>query len=112
MENYAVQTCEYCLEVQVEPKGHRIRNCQAFKPKMHAWQEATIDDIVPPVYVWLVKDLKREEPLENRLKRYYGRLHAVVELFAHAGTRVSEDYASFMRKDTVMPELDEVNLFV
>lgn len=116
MEKYAVQTCGYCSEVQVGPKGHRVRNCQAYKHQMrdgqHAWQEATIDDIVPPVYVWHVKDLKREEPLEHSLKRYYGKLPAVVELFARAGARVSKDYATLMREDIAVPELDEVKWVV
>ncbi|KAK7263087.1 hypothetical protein RJT34_30671 [Clitoria ternatea] len=43
MEKYAVQTCGYCPEIQVGPKGHRVRNCQAYKHQMrdgqHAWQE-------------------------------------------------------------------------
>ncbi|PON96555.1 APO domain containing protein [Trema orientale] len=116
MEKYAVQTCGYCSEVQVGPKGHRVRNCQAFKHQMrdgqHAWQEATIDDIVPPVYVWHVKDLKREEALEHSLRRYYGKLPAVVELFARAGARVGEGYASLMREDVAVPELDEVKWVV
>ncbi|KAK7317868.1 hypothetical protein RJT34_02452 [Clitoria ternatea] len=45
MEKYAVQTCGYCPEIQVGPKGHRVRNCQAYKHQMrdrqHAWQEGT-----------------------------------------------------------------------
>ncbi|XP_062096503.1 APO protein 3, mitochondrial-like [Humulus lupulus] len=116
MEKYVAHTCGYCSEVQVGPKGHRVRNCQAFKHQMrdgqHAWQAATIDDIVPPVYVWHVKDFKREEPLEHSLSRYYGKLPAVVELFARAGARVDEKYTSLMREDVAVPELDEVKLVV
>lgn len=108
MQKYAVQTCGYCPEVQVGPKGHRVRNCQAFKHQMrdgqHAWQEATVDDLIPPVYVWHAKSSK---PLVNRLKRYYGMLPAVVELFAQAGAKVSSEYAGVMREDVAIPEVDE-----
>lgn len=112
MTKYAVQTCGYCPEVQVGPKGHRVRNCYAYKHQMrdgqHAWQEARIDDIVPPVYVWHVRD----GCLINDLKRYYGKLPAVVELFLQAGAHVGEKYASMMREDVVVPELDEERLAV
>ncbi|CAI0463944.1 unnamed protein product [Linum tenue] len=116
MSKYAVHTCGYCPEVQVGPKGHRVRNCQAFKHQMrdgqHAWQEATVDDLAPPVYVWHVRDLSSREPLVNDLRRYYGMLPAVVELFAQAGARVSGDYASLMREDIAVPELEEMKLAV
>lgn len=73
MEKYAVHTCGYCPEVQVGPKGHWVRQCQAYKHQMrdgqHAWQEATVDDLVPPVYVWHVRDLQDGEVLVDSLKR-------------------------------------------
>ncbi|CAI0558925.1 unnamed protein product [Linum tenue] len=78
VSEYAVHTCGYCPEFQVGPKGHRVRNCQAFKHQMrdgqHAWQEATVDDLAPPVYVWHVRDLNSPEPMANNLRRYYGML--------------------------------------
>lgn len=115
MQKYAVQTCGYCSEVQVGPKGHRVRQCQAFKHQMrdgqHAWQEATIDDLVPPVYVWHVRDY-HPVVLLDALKGYYGKLPAVVELFAQAGAKVGESYAGVMREDVVVPELDEEKLVV
>nr|XP_027095682.1 APO protein 3, mitochondrial-like [Coffea arabica] len=115
MQKYAVQTCGYCSEVQVGPKGHRVRQCQAFKHQMrdgqHAWQEATIDDVVPPVYVWHVRD-HHPVVLVDALKRYYGKLPAVVELFAQAGAKVGESYNGVMREDVVVPELDEEKLVV
>ncbi|KAK7284808.1 hypothetical protein RJT34_19561 [Clitoria ternatea] len=78
MEKYAVQTCGYCPEIQVGPKGHRVRNCQAYKHQMrdgqHAWQEATINDL--------------------------------------AGAPVETHYASMMREDVVIPEMDEEKLAV
>ncbi|XP_057965008.1 APO protein 3, mitochondrial-like isoform X2 [Malania oleifera] len=111
MQKYAVQTCGYCSEVQVGPKGHRVRNCQAYKHQMrdgqHAWQEATVDDLIPPVYVWHAQKLQGNVLLINPLKRYYGKLPAVVELFAQAGARVGENYAGVMREDVVVPEIDE-----
>ncbi|OMO63455.1 hypothetical protein COLO4_32433 [Corchorus olitorius] len=116
MQKYAVQTCGYCSEVQVGPKGHRVRNCQAYKHQMrdgqHAWQEATIDDVIPPVYVWHVQDHKSGKPLVNDLKRYYGMLPAVVELFAQAGASVPNDYAGMMREDVAVPDLDEEMLVI
>ncbi|KAF7813452.1 APO protein 3, mitochondrial-like [Senna tora] len=111
MEKYDVQTCGYCPEVQVGPKGHRVRNCQAYKHQMrdgqHAWQEATIHDLVPPVYVYHIRDQQSNQPLVNSLKRYYGMLPAVVELFAQAGASVGKKYASLMREDVVVPKMEE-----
>lgn len=116
MEKYAVQTCGYCPEVQVGPKGHRVRNCQAYKHQMrdgqHAWQEATINDLVPPVYVYHIRDPLSSEPLVNGLKRYYGMLPAVVELFAQAGAPVGKKYASATREDIVIPKMDEAKWVV
>lgn len=115
MQKYAVQTCGYCPEVQVGPKGHRVRQCQAFKHQMrdgqHDWQEAAIEDLVPPIYVWHVQD-HDTVILVDALKRYYGKLPAVVELFAQAGARVGENYKSVMRNDVVVPDLDEEKLVV
>lgn len=93
------------------PKGHRVRNCQAFKHQMrdgqHDWQVATIDDLAPPVYVFHVRDQQLGKPLVNELKRYYGMLPAVVELFAQAGAPIEKNYACMMREDVVIPEMDE-----
>ncbi|KAH1061032.1 hypothetical protein GLYMA_02G188600v4 [Glycine max] len=97
MGKYAVQTCGYYPEVQVGPKGHR---------------GATIDDLAPPVYVYHIRDDQHRKPLVNELKRYYGMLPAVVELFAQAGAPVDKNYASMMREDVVIPEMDEEKLVV
>ncbi|GFP85597.1 apo protein 3 mitochondrial [Phtheirospermum japonicum] len=116
MQKYAVQTCGYCPEVQVGPKGHRVRQCQAFKHQMrdgqHAWQQATFDDLVPPVYVWHVADRQNNPLLVDGLKRYYGMLPALVELFAHGGAQIGENYQGVMREDVVVPTLDEEKLVV
>ncbi|KAF9617646.1 hypothetical protein IFM89_037709 [Coptis chinensis] len=116
IQKYAVQTCGYCPEVQVGPKGHRVRQCQAFKHQMrdgqHAWQEATFDDLVPPVYVWHVQDANGSNPVLDQLKRYYGKLPAVVELFAQAGAQVGEHYSNVMRGDVAVPALHEEKLVV
>lgn len=109
MQKYVVQTCGYCPEVQVGPKGHRARLCQAYKHQLrdgqHAWQEATIDDLVPPVYVWHVRE--KGALLVDRLKRYYGKLPAAVEMFVQAGARLPEGYTGLMREDVAVPEVEE-----
>ncbi|KAF9668112.1 hypothetical protein SADUNF_Sadunf15G0094100 [Salix dunnii] len=113
MEKYGVLTCGYCPEVQVGPKGHKVRMCKATKHQyrdgLHAWQEATIDDLVVPNYVWHVRDLNGL-PLDNNLKRYYGKAPAVVELCVQAGAPVPDQYRSMMRLDVVPPDRDEVDL--
>ncbi|XP_050289135.1 APO protein 3, mitochondrial [Quercus robur] len=113
MEKYNVLTCGYCPEVQVGPKGHKVRMCKASKHQsrngLHAWQEATIDDLVGPNYVWHVRDLNGPA-LNNNLKRYYGKAPAVVELCVQAGAPVPDQYRSMMRLDVVPPERDEVDL--
>lgn len=113
MEKYSVWTCGYCPEVQVGPKGHKVRMCKASKHQsrngLHAWQEATMDDLVGPNYVWHVRDLNGPA-LDNNLKRYYGKAPAVVELCVHAGAPVPDQYRSMMRLDVVRPEIDEFDL--
>ncbi|KAL2935586.1 APO protein 3 mitochondrial [Bienertia sinuspersici] len=113
MEKYSVWTCGFCPEVQVGPKGHKVRMCKASKHQsrdgLHAWQEATIDDLVGPNYVWHVRD-PSATPLSNTLKRYYGKAPAVIELCVQAGAPVPEQYRSMMRLDVVPPDIDEVDL--
>ncbi|KAI3691892.1 hypothetical protein L6452_31694 [Arctium lappa] len=113
MERYKVHTCGYCPEVQVGPKGHKVRMCKASKHQsrngMHAWQEATIFDLVGPNYVWHVAD-PSGSPLANGLKRYYGKAPAVVELCVQAGAPVPAEYRSMMRLDVVPPCPDELDL--
>ncbi|KAI7752691.1 hypothetical protein M8C21_029224 [Ambrosia artemisiifolia] len=113
MERYKVHTCGYCPEVQVGPKGHKVRNCRASKHQsrngMHAWQEATVFDLVGPNYVWHVADLSGL-PLSNDLKRYYGKAPAVVEMCVQAGASVPDEYRSMMRLDVVPPCRDELDL--
>ncbi|KAF8693450.1 hypothetical protein HU200_038846 [Digitaria exilis] len=117
MKKYSVHTCGYCPEVQVGPKGHKVRMCKATKHQQrdgqHAWQEATVDDLVRPGYVWhVVADTGGEEspPLANELKRYYGKAPAVVELCVQAGAPVPAAYRSMMRLDVVPPARDEYDL--
>ncbi|KAK4764534.1 hypothetical protein SAY86_025624 [Trapa natans] len=113
MESYMVWTCGYCSEVQVGPKGHKVRMCKASKHQsrngLHAWQEATMYDVINHNYVWHVKDLKGL-PLDNNLKRYYGKAPAVVELCVHGGASVPEEFKSMMRLDVIPPDRDEVDL--
>ncbi|XP_021643678.2 APO protein 3, mitochondrial isoform X2 [Hevea brasiliensis] len=113
MDKYSVLTCGYCPEVQVGPKGHKVRMCKATKHQsrdgQHAWQEATIEDLVGPNYVWHVRDLNGPS-LDNKLKRYYGKAPAVVELCVQTGTPVPDQYRSMMRLDVIPPNRDEVDL--
>lgn len=113
MERYSVVTCGYCPEVQVGPKGHKVRMCKARKHQardgQHAWQEATIEDLVGPNYVWHVRD-PNGLPLDNKLKRYYGKAPALVELCVQNGAPVPDQYRSMMRLDVVPPDRDEVDL--
>ncbi|KAL6634150.1 hypothetical protein ACP70R_026821 [Stipagrostis hirtigluma subsp. patula] len=115
MKKYSVLTCGYCPEVQVGPKGHKVRMCKATKHQQrdgqHAWQEATVDDLVRPNYVWHVADTRDgAPPLANELKRYYGKAPAVVELCVQAGAPVPAAYRSMMRLDVVPPARDEYDL--
>ncbi|CAN1831923.1 APO protein 3, mitochondrial [Linum perenne] len=115
MSKYRVWTCGFCNEVQVGPKGHKVRNCRATKHQsrdgQHAWQEALIDDLVGPNFVWHVGgDHLNSPPLENSLKRYYGKAPAVVELCVQSGASVPDKYRSMMRLDVVPPDRDEVDL--
>ncbi|BAF22110.1 APO protein 3, mitochondrial [Oryza sativa Japonica Group] len=119
MGKYGVVTCGYCPEVQVGPKGHKVRMCKASKHQQrdgqHAWQEATVDDLVRPNYVWHVPATGHggdggAPPLANELKRYYGKAPAVVELCVRAGAPVPAQYRSMMRLDVVPPARDEHDL--
>lgn len=116
MSKYGVLTCGYCPEVQVGPKGHKVRMCKGTKHQQrdgqHAWQEATVDDLVRPNYVWHVRDptVDNGTPLANELKRYYGKAPAVVELCVRAGAPVPAQYRSMMRLDVVPPARDEFDL--
>lgn len=113
MKKYKVHTCGFCPEVQVGPKGHKVRMCRATKHQQrdgqHAWQEATVDDLIRPNYVWHVVD-DGLLPMANELKRYYGKAPAVVELCVQAGAPVPAAFKSMMRLDVVAPERDEYDL--
>ena len=76
---------------------------------MHAWQEASIDDVVGPNSVWHVRD-PDASALDNSLQRFYGKAPAVVELCVRGGAPVPEQYKSMMRLDVVYPQRDEVDL--
>ncbi|XP_047314649.1 APO protein 3, mitochondrial [Impatiens glandulifera] len=114
MEKYKVHTCGYCPEVQVGPKGHKVRMCKSSKHQsrdgLHAWQEATMDDLVVPNYVWHVVNHRDVRPLDNNLKRFYGKAPAAVELCVQNGAPIPEEYRSMMRVDVVRPGRDEVDL--
>lgn len=110
MKKYSVKACGYCSEVHVGPWGHNAKLCGEFKHQWrdgkHGWQDATVDEVFPPNYVWHVEDPKGQ-PLMNALKRFYGKAPAVIELCMQAGARVPEKYRPMMRIDIVMPEDEE-----
>jgi hypothetical protein len=110
MKHYPVKACGYCPEVHVGPRGHRVRLCGAFKHQwrkgQHGWQEAALDDLIPPRYVWHVRDINGP-PLKNSLRNYYGQAPIIVELCLQAGAKVPEQYKPRMRLDVVIPDLDE-----
>ncbi|CAN6273081.1 unnamed protein product [Urochloa humidicola] len=108
MKKYSVHTCGYCPEVQVGPKGHKVRMCKATKHQQRDGQH----DLVRPNYVWHVADDPGGDrsPLANELKRYYGKAPAVVELCVQAGAPVPAAFRSMMRLDVVPPARDEYDL--
>lgn len=107
MKKYTVKACGYCSEVHVGPWGHNAKLCGEFKHQWrdgkHGWQDATVDEMFPPNYVWHVEDPKGP-PLKNALKRFYGKAPAVLEVCMQAGAQVPDKYRSMMRLDIVVPE--------
>ncbi|KAF8414314.1 hypothetical protein HHK36_002316 [Tetracentron sinense] len=113
MRKYTVKACGYCSEVHVGPWGHNAKLCGAFKHQWrdgkHGWQDATVDEVFPPNYVWQVRD-PEGPPLRNALKRFYGKAPGVVEVCMQAGARVPDKYKPMMRLDIVLPECEEARL--
>lgn len=110
MKKYTVKACGYCPEVHVGPWGHNAKLCGEFKHQWrdgkHGWQDATVDEVYPPNYVWHVRD-PQGPPLKGLLKRFYGKAPAVVEMCMQAGAKVPEKYKPLMRLDIVVPGSDE-----
>ncbi|XP_057962197.1 APO protein 1, chloroplastic isoform X2 [Malania oleifera] len=113
MRKYSVKACGYCSEVHVGPWGHNAKLCGEFKHQWrdgkHGWQDATVDEVFPPNYVWHVQDPKGP-PLRSGLQRFYGKAPAVVELCMQAGAEVPHKYKPMMRLDIVVPESEEARL--
>eukprot|EP00897_Mesotaenium_endlicherianum_P003876 jgi/Mesen1/3516/ME000197S02540 len=99
---------------EVGAVGGEVQLCGAKKHQwrkgMHGWQPALLDDIVPPVYVWHVRD-PAGPPLQGRLRAFYGMAPAVVELCTQAGVEIPEKYEQVMRLRVVVPDDDELELF-
>ncbi|XP_057777444.1 APO protein 1, chloroplastic-like isoform X1 [Salvia miltiorrhiza] len=110
MRKYRVKACGYCSEVHVGPWGHNAKLCGEFKHQWrdgkHGWQDATVDEVFPPNYVWHVEDPKGPQ-LKSALKSFYGKAPAVVEVCVQAGARVPNKYKPMMRVDIVVPEDNE-----
>ncbi|RZC69791.1 hypothetical protein C5167_032923 [Papaver somniferum] len=116
MRKYLVRVCGYCPEVHVGPSGHKAQNCGAYKHQQrngqHGWQAATLDDLIPPRYVWHVPDV-RGPPLQRELRNFYGQAPAVVEICVQGGAVAPEDYRSTMRLDVGIPiDIKEVEMVV
>ncbi|GLJ23881.1 hypothetical protein SUGI_0453780 [Cryptomeria japonica] len=113
MKKYPVKVCGYCPEVHVGPFGHRARLCGEYKHQqrdgMHGWQTATIEDLIPPKYVWHVPD-PHGPPFRNELRRFYGQAPAIVELCVQAGAAIPEEYKPMMRLDVVIPDYKEIEM--
>ncbi|KAL8228857.1 hypothetical protein R6Q57_013757 [Mikania cordata] len=113
MRKYTVKACGYCPEVHVGPWGHNAKLCGEFKHQWrdgkHGWQDATVDEIFPPNYVWHVRDPKGP-PLKSSLKRFFGKAPIVVEVCVQAGAPVPRKYRPMMRLDIVVPDSEESSL--
>lgn len=113
MKKYTVKACGYCSEVHVGPWGHNAKLCGAFKHQWrdgkHGWQDATVEEVFPPNYVWHVRD-PAGPPLRGSLRRFYGKAPAVVEVCMQAGARIPDEYKPMMRLDIVIPEADEARM--
>ncbi|MCL7043391.1 hypothetical protein MKW94_028708 [Papaver nudicaule] len=113
MQKYSVKACGYCPEVHVGPWGHNAKLCGEFKHQWrdgkHGWQDATVDEVVPPNYVWHVRD-PMGPSLRGALKRFYGKAPAVVEVCIQAGAKVPDIYKPMMRLDIVIPDSEEASL--
>ncbi|XXG63289.1 hypothetical protein AAC387_Pa05g1521 [Persea americana] len=113
MRKYTVKACGYCSEVHVGPWGHNAKLCGAFKHQWrdgkHGWQDATVEEVFPPNYVWHVRD-PEGPPLKGSLKRFYGKAPAVVEVCLQAGAAIPDKYKPMMRLDIVIPDSDEARL--
>ncbi|XP_030546422.1 APO protein 1, chloroplastic isoform X2 [Rhodamnia argentea] len=110
MKKYTVKACGYCSEVHVGPWGHNAKLCGEFKHQWrdgkHGWQDAILDEVFPPNYVWHVQDPKGP-PLTSALKSYYGKAPAIVEICMQAGAQIPVIYKPMMRLDIIIPESDE-----
>ncbi|KAL8520502.1 hypothetical protein ACS0TY_011138 [Phlomoides rotata] len=110
MKKYSAKACGYCPEVHVGPWGHNAKLCGEFKHQWrdgkHGWQDATVDEVFPPNYVWHSED-PIGAPLVSALQRFYGKAPAVVEVCIQAGARVPDKYKPMMRVDIVVPEDEE-----
>ncbi|KAL3824447.1 hypothetical protein ACJIZ3_020476 [Penstemon smallii] len=113
MRKYSVKACGYCSEVHVGPWGHNAKLCGEFKHQWrdgkHGWQDATVDEVFPPNYVWHVED-PRGPALTSALRKFYGKAPAVVEICMQAGARVPNVYRPMMRLDIVVPRSEEARL--
>jgi hypothetical protein len=113
MSKYTVKACGYCSEVHVGPWGHNVKLCGAFKHQWrdgkHGWQDAVVGEVIPSNYVWHVPD-PSGPPLRSKLRSFYGKAPAVVELCVQAGADIPDEYQPMMRTDFVIPDAEEARM--
>ncbi|KAM1688545.1 hypothetical protein ACFX2K_036402 [Malus domestica] len=114
MDKYTVKACGYCSEVHLGPWGHNAKLCGEFKHQWrdgkHGWQDATVDEVFPPNYIWYVEDPKGPPLKGGALKKFYGKAPADVEVCLQAGAQIPEKCKPMMRLDIVVPESEEAQL--
>lgn len=108
---YPVKVCKYCPEVHVGPSGHKVRMCGIFKydswKGLHMWKRAELDDLIPPRYVWHIRE-QDPTPLVDEGRGFYGHAPAIVELCVQAGAAITHKYHRGMKiNDHLERSVDE-----
>lgn len=99
-----VHACSCCNEIHVGSVGHPFRSCRGqnanIRKGLHAWTNATVDDIVLPVEAYHLYDrLGKRIPHEERFS--IPRIPAVVELCIQAGVNIPEFPTKRRRKPII-----------
>ncbi|KAI4378277.1 hypothetical protein MLD38_015777 [Melastoma candidum] len=96
----ASELCKYCSEVHIGPSGHKAQMGRVFRFESwrgrHIWQNASVDDLVPPKIVWHWRPQDPPE-LVDEGKQYYGHAPAVVDLCVQVGAVPLVEYPCVMK---------------
>lgn len=60
------------------------------------WKHANLDDLIPPKYVWHIRE-QDVPPLLDKGRGHYGHAPAVVELCIQAGAAIPRKYHCMMK---------------